>query len=419
MGIALGSQIAPWQNFDRKNYFYPDLPKGYQITQDKTPICIGGAIRVRLASGEKSLPFHHVHLEEDAGKSLHEGDNLFSFLDYNRAGTPLIEMVTEPAIHSSEEAFAMVSEVRKLVRYLGICDGNMEEGSLRCDVNVSLRKKGSDTLGTKVEIKNMNSLRNIQRAIEHECVRQEQLLNAGGEVIQETRTFDAHAGITHSMRVKESMNDYRYFPEPDLAPLEISEAWLADIKSTMPLLPWEQEEKLMKVYQLPAYDAHILADSREMANYFEATAQSTKQYKAISNWLLGPVKSYLNEHNLSINEFQISPAQLAELIELVEKGTISHNLAAQQVFPLCLQHPSESPTSLVEKQGWAQVQSEDQLTIFVQEALAAYPDKVKEYHQGKKGLIALFIGEVMKKSKGTADPKRVNQLMSDALQALK
>jgi aspartyl-tRNA(Asn)/glutamyl-tRNA(Gln) amidotransferase subunit B len=187
----------------------------------------------------------------------------------------------------------------------------------------------------------------------------------------------------------------------------------------MPLLPWEQEEKLMRVYQLPAYDAHILADSREMANYFEATAQSTKQNKAISNWLLGPVKSYLNEHNLSINEFQISPAQLAELIELVEKGTISHNLAAQQVFPLCLQHPSESPTSLVEKQGWGQVQSEDQLTVFVQEALAAYPDKVKEYHQGKKGLIALFIGEVMKKSKGTADPKRVNQLMSDALQALK
>jgi aspartyl-tRNA(Asn)/glutamyl-tRNA(Gln) amidotransferase subunit B len=265
----------------------------------------------------------------------------------------------------------------------------------------------------------MNSLRNIQRAIEHECVRQEQLLNTGGQVIQETRTFDAHAGITHSMRVKESMNDYRYFPEPDLAPLEISEAWLADIKSTMPLLPWEQEEKLMQVYQLPAYDAHILADSRELASYFEATALGTKQYKAVSNWLLGPVKSYLNEHNLSISDFQMTPAHLAELIELIEKGTISHNLAAQQVFPLCIQNPSESPTSLVEKQGWSQGQSEDQLTVFVQEALAAYPDKVKEYHQGKKGLIALFIGEVMKKSKGTADPKRVNQLMSEALQALK
>ncbi len=419
MGIALGSKIAPWQNFDRKNYFYPDLPKGYQITQDKTPICIGGAIRVQLASGEKALPFHHVHLEEDAGKSLHEGDNPFSFLDYNRAGTPLIEMVTEPAIHSAEEAFAMVSEVRKLVRYLGICDGKMEEGSLRCDVNVSLRKKGTSILGTKVEIKNMNSLRNIQRAIEHECVRQEKVLTAGDQVIQETRTFDAHAGITHSMRVKESMNDYRYFPEPDLAPLEISEAWLADIKSTMPLLPWEQEEKLRNVYQLPAYDAHILADSRELAVYFEATAESTKQYKVVSNWLLGPVKSYLNERNLTISEFPMSSAYLAELIELVEKGTISHNLAAQQVFPLCLQNPTESPTSLVDKQGWAQGQSEDQLTVFVQEALAAYPDKVKEYHQGKKGLIALFIGEVMKKSKGTADPKRVNQLMSEALLALK
>jgi len=419
MGIALGSKIAPWQNFDRKNYFYPDLPKGYQITQDKTPICIGGAIRVRLASGDKLLPFHHVHLEEDAGKSLHEGDNPFSFLDYNRAGTPLIEMVTEPAIQSSEEAFAMVSEVRKLVRYLGICDGNMEEGSLRCDVNVSLRKKGQSTLGTKVEIKNMNSLRNIQRAIEHECVRQEKLLQAGEQIIQETRTFDAQAGVTHSMRVKESMNDYRYFPEPDLSPLEISEDWLADIKSTMPLLPWEQEQKLMHVYHLPAYDAHILAESREMATYFEETASYTKQFKAVSNWLLGPVKSYLNEHNLAISDFQISPLHVAGLIELVEKGTISHNLAAQQVFPLCLQYPSESPESLVEKHGWSQGQSEDQMAVFVQEALAAYPDKVKEYHQGKKGLIALFIGEVMKKSKGTADPKRVNQLMSEALQALK
>ena len=241
MGIALGSKIAPWQNFDRKNYFYPDLPKGYQITQDKTPICIGGAIRVQLASGEKALPFHHVHLEEDAGKSLHEGDNPFSFLDYNRAGTPLIEMVTEPAIHSAEEAFAMVSEVRKLVRYLGICDGNMEEGSLRCDVNVSLRKKGTSILGTKVEIKNMNSLRNIQRAIEHECVRQEKVLTAGDQVIQETRTFDAHAGITHSMRVKESMNDYRYFPEPDLPPFVVTDEYIQEIRQEMPALPEQTE----------------------------------------------------------------------------------------------------------------------------------------------------------------------------------
>ena len=415
MGLAIGSTIAPKQYFDRKNYFYPDLPKGYQITQDKTPICVGGSILVHLKEGEKKMEFHHIHLEEDAGKSLHEGDNPFSYLDYNRAGTPLIEMVTEPTIHSSEEAFALVAEVRKLVRYLGICDGNMEEGSLRADVNVSIRPIGSTTLGTKVEIKNMNSLRNIQRAIEHEIVRQTKVLNEGGTLIQETRTFDAQTGTTHSMRVKETMNDYRYFPEPDLAPLEIAESWIQEIKATMPLLPWKQEQKLVKEFGLPTYDAHFLADSREMAVYFEEVAIHSKAYKAISNWLMGPVKSYLNETNQSITEFELSPKTLAEIVELVESGTLTHNLAAHQLFPLAIENPTKPPRQIVEQQGWLQAQSGDELITWVQEAIAAYPDKVKEYHKGKKGLIALFIGEVMKKSKGTADPKRVNQLMSEEL----
>ncbi|MFL0207253.1 Asp-tRNA(Asn)/Glu-tRNA(Gln) amidotransferase subunit GatB [Aquirufa sp. 2-AUSEE-184A6] len=415
MGLALGSKIAPKQYFDRKNYFYPDLPKGYQITQDKTPICIGGSIVVHLKEGDKKMEFHHIHLEEDAGKSLHEGDNPFSFLDYNRAGTPLIEMVTEPTIHSSEEAFALVSEVRKLVRYLGICDGNMEEGSLRADVNVSIRPVGTTTLGTKVEIKNMNSLRNIQRAIEHEIVRQTKVLNEGGSLIQETRTFDAHTGITHSMRVKETMNDYRYFPEPDLAPLEISASWLQEIKATMPLLPWEQEQKLVKDFGLPTYDAHFLSDTREMAVYFEEVTTYTKAYKSISNWLMGPVKSHLNENNQSITDFELSPKHLAEIIELVEKGTLTHNLAAHQLFPLSIENPAKSPMKLVEEQGWLDAQSGDELLTWVQEAIAAYPDKVKEYQKGKKGLVALFIGEVMKKSRGTADPKKVNQMVSEEL----
>jgi aspartyl-tRNA(Asn)/glutamyl-tRNA(Gln) amidotransferase subunit B len=415
MGLSIGSTITPKQYFDRKNYFYPDLPKGYQITQDKTPICVGGSILVHLKEGDKKMEFHHIHLEEDAGKSLHEGDNPFSFLDYNRAGTPLIEMVTEPSINSSEEAFALVSEVRKLVRYLGICDGNMEEGSLRADVNVSIRPIGSTTLGTKVEIKNMNSLRNIQRAIEHEIVRQTKVLNEGGTLIQETRTFDAQTGKTHSMRVKETMNDYRYFPEPDLAPVEITESWIQEIKATMPLLPWEQEQKLVKEFGLPTYDAHFLADTREMAMYFEEVAIHSKAYKAISNWLMGPVKSHLNETNQSITEFELSPKTLAEIVELVESGTLTHNLAAHQLFPLAIENPTKSPTQIVEQQGWLQAQSGDELITWVQEAIAAYPDKVKEYQKGKKGLIALFIGEVMKKSKGTADPKRVNQLMSEEL----
>ncbi len=415
MGLAIGSKIAPNQYFDRKNYFYPDLPKGYQITQDKTPICIGGSVLVHLKDGDKKMEFHHIHLEEDAGKSVHEGDNPFSFLDYNRAGTPLIEMVTEPTIHSSEEAFALVSEVRKLVRYLGICDGNMEEGSLRADVNVSIRPVGTTTLGTKVEIKNMNSLRNIQRAIEHEIVRQTKVLSEGGTLIQETRTFDAHTGMTQSMRVKETMNDYRYFPEPDLAPLEISENWLQEIKAAMPLLPWEQELKLINDYGLPAYDAHFLSDTREMALYFEEVASHTNAYKSISNWLMGPVKSYLNEKNKSITEFELSPKTLAEIVELVERGTLTHNLASHQLFPLAIENPKKSPVQIVELQGWLNAQSGDELITWVQEAIAAYPDKVQEYQKGKKGLIALFIGEVMKKSKGTADPKRVNQLMTEEL----
>lgn len=419
LGLALGSEISPTQYFDRKNYFYPDLPKGYQVTQDKTPICIGGGIDVHLKEGSKYVAFHHAHLEEDAGKSIHEGDNPFSFIDYNRAGTPLIEMVTEPSIHSAEEAYALVFEIRKLVRYLGICDGNMEEGSLRADVNVSLRKVGTTTLGTKVEIKNMNSLRNIQRAIEHECVRQAALLDKGEKIIQETRTFDAHAGITHSMRVKESMNDYRYFPEPDLAPLAISQDWINQVKKQMPILPWEQERILINQFQLPAYDAHLLADSREMVEYFLSASTSTKAYKSLSNWMMGPVKSHLNEKNLSILAFEISAIKLAEIVNLVEDGVISHNLAAHQLFPICLVESSKSPKQIVDEQGWSASQGTDQLDQFIQESITAYPDKVKEYHKGKKGLIALFIGEVMKKSKGTADPKKVNALMIEALNQLK
>ncbi|MCZ2476093.1 Asp-tRNA(Asn)/Glu-tRNA(Gln) amidotransferase subunit GatB [Aquirufa ecclesiirivi] len=415
MGIAIGSEIAEWQHFDRKNYFYPDLPKGYQITQDKTPICVGGKIKVKLKSEEKYISFHHIHLEEDAGKSLHEGDNPYSFIDYNRAGTPLIEMVTDPTLHSSEEAFALVSEVRKLVRYLGICDGNMEEGSLRADVNISLRPIGTEKLGTKVEIKNMNSIRNIQRAIEFECTRQAAMLDAGEIIIQETRTFDAHSGKTSSMRVKETMNDYRYFPEPDLAPLHITQDWIHEVRATMPLLPWEQEQELIDQFGLPAYDAHFLAETKEMALFFKEAATHTKAYKALSNWLMGPVKSHMNESLLHIQDFEINPENLAEIVDLVEQGLITHNLAAHQLFPLCLQETSKSPKQLVDEYGWGLADNNDELINFVQDVIGAFPDKVKEYHKGKKGLIALFIGEVMKRSKGKADPKVVNQLVQEAL----
>jgi aspartyl-tRNA(Asn)/glutamyl-tRNA(Gln) amidotransferase subunit B len=292
----------------------------------------------------------------------------------------------------------------------------MEEGSLRADVNISLRPKGAFTLGTKVEIKNMNSLRNIQRAIEYECRRQEEALLKGEKLIQETRTFDAHTGKTHSMRVKETMNDYRYFPEPDLAPLEISDQWLSDIKAMMPTLPWEQERKFIEQYNLPTYDAHFLAETREMALYFEEVASHTHAHKAVANWLMGPIKSHLNDKGLTITEFEIQARQLAEIVELVEKGTITHNLAVHKLFVLCLESPTKSPSQIVSEQGWLNQDVSDELPIFVEAALAAFPDKIKEYHQGKKGLLALFVGEVMKRSKGTADPKRVNQLVNLALE---
>lgn len=418
MGIALGSKINPYQYFDRKNYFYPDLPKGYQITQDKTPICLGGGIEVKLKGGKHRLEFHHVHLEEDAGKSIHEGDDPFSFLDYNRAGTALIEMVTEPCIHSAEEASALVTEIRKLARYLGISDGNMEEGSLRADVNISIRKKGTNTLGTKVEIKNMNSIRNIQRAIEYECERQLEALESGGKLIQETRTYDANLNKTFSMRVKETMNDYRYFPEPDLAPLEITDQWLKEIKETMPTLPWEQEALLKSTYQLNDYDAELIADSRELSDYFLACAQTTNNYKLIANWLLGPVKSYLNEKLISIEDFPIQPGNLSKLINLIENKVITNNLASQKLFPICIENPDKDPALIVEEQGWNKKEDSNELEAIVDQVLSELADKVKEYKNGKKGLLGLFVGQIMKKSGGTADPKMVNQLVMNKLENL-
>lgn len=418
MGLALGSRINSHQYFDRKNYFYPDLPKGYQITQDKTPICLGGGIDLRLKEGTKRLEFHHIHLEEDAGKSIHEGDNPHSFIDYNRAGTALIEMVTEPCIHSAEEAAGLVSEIRKLARYLGISDGNMEEGSLRADVNISIRKKGTDTLGTKVEIKNMNSIRNIQRAIEFECDRQLETLEAGGSLVQETRTYDAAKNKTFSMRVKETMNDYRYFPEPDLAPLEITEFWLNTIKESMPILPWEQEVLLKKEYQLNDYDAELIADSKELSEYFIAVAETAKNYKSIANWLLGPIKSYLNENQASIEEFPIKPTILAKLINLVENGLITHNLAAQKLFPLCLENPEKDPALTVEEQGWNKQDDSDELKAIVEEVLTEMDDKVQQYKKGKKGLLGLFVGQIMKKTQGTADPKMVNAIVLEKLETI-
>lgn len=418
MGFAAGSKISEYQYFDRKNYFYPDLPKGYQITQDKTPICIGGGVKVKLSTGEKVVRFHHIHLEEDAGKSLHAEGSSDSLIDYNRAGTPLVEMVTEPEIKSSEEAAQFMTEVRKLVRYLHICDGNMEEGSLRCDVNISVMPVGSKVFGTKVEIKNMNSIRFIQKAIDYEVVRQIEAVEAGEKIIQETRNFDPATGRTSGMREKESMNDYRYFPEPDLVPLHISEDLISQVKAQMPALPWELFDKFTKTYGLPDYDAGVLTDSREVAEYFDATCQFTKNYKAASNWIMGTVKSYLNDNHLEIEQLTITPEKLAQLINLVDEGKVSTSTASQQIFPVLVTDMSASPLQIAEAKNLIQQSNTDTLQSLIDEVLAANPAKVKEYKNGKKGLLGMFMGDIMKKSKGSADPKVTTALLQKTLDSL-
>ncbi|WAC10723.1 Asp-tRNA(Asn)/Glu-tRNA(Gln) amidotransferase subunit GatB [Dyadobacter pollutisoli] len=421
LGLACGCSISRRTIFDRKNYFYPDLPKGYQISQDKKPICENGGVNISIKNAEgkiveKTIRFHHIHLEEDAGKSVHDGSYTETLLDYNRAGTPLVEMVSEPDLRSAEETGAFVTEIRRLVRYLHISDGNMEEGSLRCDVNVSLRKKGESKLGTKVEIKNMNSIRNMMRAISFEERRQVAMLENEEAIQQETRMFDVESGQTYGMRVKETMNDYRYFPDPDLSPVVVSEEWLEDIKSKMPALPQELRDKFVHQYGIPAYDAMVLTDTREIAEYFEAVCANTPAYKAASNWLMGPVKSYLNDHEGNIERFPISAKALADLIELNESGVVSHSVASQKIFPVLLSEPQRAPSEIASSNNWLQNSNTNELESLVDEVISSMPDKVAAYKKGKKGLIGLFVGEIMKKSNNTADPKLVNQLLAKKLQ---
>jgi len=416
MGLACHSEIARFMIFDRKNYFYPDLPKGYQLTQDRTPICKGGYVTITLEGIAKKVQLNRIHLEEDAGKSMHMEGTDDTFVDFNRAGVPLIEIVTDPVIRSSTEAYAFLTEVRKLVRYLDVCDGNMEEGSLRCDANVSVMLKDAPSFGKKVEIKNMNSIRNVQRAIDAEIERQIGLVERGEAVVSETRLFNADTGSTYSMRTKEELNDYRYFPDPDLSPVEVSEQWLNEIKSFMPALPDELMQKFTTQYKLPAYDAEVLTDTKDIAQYFEDVCRQTTHYKAASNWIMGPVKSAMNELTLTANEFPVSAVTLAELIELVESGKVSFSVASQRVFPELVQRSGKSPLEVAQQLNVLQTSNEDSIVPVIDDVLAGFPDKVQEYRRGKKGILAMFMGEVMKRSKGKADPKVANQLLVKKLE---
>ena len=416
MGLACHSEIERNNYFARKNYFYPDLPKGYQISQHTTPICKGGRVSIRTATGEKNVQLNRIHLEEDAGKSLHDVDPANTSVDYNRAGVPLIEIVTEPDLGSADEAYAYLTELRKLLRYLEVCDGNMEEGSMRCDANVSIRLKGVKTLGTKVEVKNLNSIRNVKRAIEYETKRMIELAVQGIAIQQETRSFDAANGTTFSLRSKEEANDYRYFADPDLPPFQVTDAFLEKIRASIPSLPEELVVKYTKDLQLPEYDARVICDDKDTSDYFERLIKETANYKGAANWLLGPVKSALNEQGLALKDFSVTPSALARLIGLVEDGQLSFSIASSRIFPALIKDSSRDPLEIALSLNLVQSSDTSEIAAWVEQALAKMPDKVTEYRKGKKGLIGLFVGEVKKISKGKADPKLTNQLLLEKLE---
>ncbi len=415
MGLACECTITRRTIFDRKNYFYPDLPKGYQITQDKTPICQGGHIPIRIDGQTRAVQLNRIHLEEDAGKSTHLAHEPETLVDLNRAGVALIEVVTEPDINSAEEALAVLNEVRRLVRYLDICDGNMEEGSMRCDANVSVMRHAASELGKKVEVKNMNSVRNVQRAIRHETERQIMTIEQGKEIISESRTFDTVSGTTASMRTKEDLNDYRYFPEPDLSPLEVSDKWLSDIQSQIPKLPRTYFRTFTQTYQLPEYDAEVLTDSLASAQYFEALCHHTSHFKAASNWVMGPVRSYLNDQAASIETFPLPPEQLASLVDMVAEDTVSFAVASQKVLPVLIANPQQSVAQVAQQLNLVQNNNVDSLQPLIEDVLAAFPDKVIAYRKGKKGLLGMFMGELMQRSQGKANPKIASQLLRKTL----
>ena len=415
MGIACKCEISRYNIFDRKNYFYPDLPKGYQITQDKTPICKGGEITIKTKNGIRKIRLNRIHLEEDAGKSIHLPEETDTLVDLNRAGVPLIEIVTEPDIKSSDEAYAYLYELRKLVRYLEICDGNMEEGSLRCDANVSVMLKGASKLGKKVEVKNMNSIRNVQRAIDFEIQRQIELLESGNEVITETRTFDASTGQTYSMRTKEDLNDYRYFPDPDLQPIVVTEEWIQKIKESMPALPEELYEKFVKTYGLSDYDATSLTEEKDIALYFEEICKHTHNFKAAANWVLGAIKMHLNKTTKSIKSFELKPAQIAEIIHLVDNGKLSNTVAKDNVFPLLIENPSLTAEQIAKENDWIQESNLNYVRELALKALEIHAEKIPIYKAGKKGLLGVFMSEIMKASGGKADPRVASNLLKELL----
>ncbi len=415
-GLAVDAKINRRSVFARKNYFYPDLPKGYQISQYELPIVGEGQLTIDTDDGEKTIGITRAHLEEDAGKSLHEDFHGMTGIDLNRAGTPLIEIVSEPDMRSATEAVAYLKKLHTLVRYLGICDGNMQEGSFRCDANVSVRPVGQQELGTRTELKNINSFRFIERAIEYEIERQIDVLEDGGTVVQETRLYDPDKGETRPMRTKEEAHDYRYFPDPDLPPLELDDAFIEATRQTLPELPDAKHKRFMTQYALSREDAAQLTVSKELADYFEAAAGATKgDAKTVANWIAGDLSGYLNKENKEITESPVGAQQLALLIDRIHDNTISGKIA-KEVFEV-MWHGEGNPDDIIDNQGLKQITDTGAIETIIDEVLARSAPQIEQYKSGQTKVFGYFVGQVMKATKGKANPQQVNQILKRKLDA--
>ena len=415
MGLATNCTINEKSIFARKNYFYPDLPKNYQISQYEEPICVNGFITIEKKDGsEKKIGITRIHMEEDAGKSIHDFGN-YTMIDLNRTGTPLMEIVSEPDLRSAEEAYLYLTKLKQILTYLDICDGNMEEGSLRCDANISIRLKGEKKFGTKVEVKNMNSFRNVEKAIEKEIERQIDLIEDGKEIIQQTLLWNADLEDLFPMRSKEEAHDYRYFPDPDLMPVVVSEEWKNELKNSLPELPDKKKKRFIEDYKLPVYDAEILTSSLKLSEYFEAILTVTDDYKSASNWVMTEVLKIINEQKIDLNDFKISPENIGELINLINQKIISHKIA-KDVFNEMLTE-NKSPKIIVEEKNLIQISDSGELEKEIDKILDANPKDVQDYLSGKEKVIGFFVGQLMKATKGKANPQTVNELLKQKLES--
>lgn len=417
MGLATNCKINKKSVFARKHYFYPDLPKNYQISQYEEPICEHGKITIELKDGtKKDIGITRIHMEEDAGKSIHD-QGPDTLIDLNRTGTPLMEIVSEPDIRTPEEAYLYLIKLKQILTYLNICDGNMEEGSLRCDANISVRLKGDTKFGTKTEVKNMNSFRNVERALAFEIERQIDLLEDGKEIVQQTLLWDADANIAYPMRSKEEAHDYRYFPEPDLMPVIVSDDWKKEIMKSMPELPDERKERFVSQFKLPKYDAEILTSSRELADYYEKILAVTNDYKSASNWVMTEVLKVINDEKISINEFPVSPENLGKLIQLINNNTISGKIA-KEIFPEMLK-TNKDPEEIVKEKNLIQITDTKEIENVVDKILSQNRKQVEEYLSGKDKVWGFLIGQIMRETKGKANPQIVNDLLKNKLDAMK